>query len=429
MPRPLAIASGCVLALALVALAGWIASHRGDAPAPDDRDLHLSRAPAAESENGYDQFEAAARAARLPKDEPTWRRFHAFHAGETWEPQWISDLVAQNAEATALLRGGLSAHGFAFPPPDGADAHDDRMATLFRLQQLIALAGSQARMLLRDGRAHDAIELDSLGLHAGKRVSAAENVDLFSIYMASAFQTVSLFDLEAAVRTTRFAPDSARALGELLESTRWHSEDWQRVWALEYERLLREVAAAGAHAGDWNVSGLPMFLLPSAYRWHPHRTATALADVYRDQLRKSGEFCADANLERGGIAPLQPPIGLASLLAPNAFGRIVIAEVRSRNLDRIQLKRCQFETHVSLVEALIAAKAYADAEGALPEQLADLVPRYLDAVPLDRYDGRPLRYARAVPAVYSVGEDFTDAGGGAARSPDDPHEPGLSLAF
>jgi hypothetical protein len=107
----------------------------------------------------------------------------------------------------------------------------------------------------------------------------------------------------------------------------------------------------------------------------------------------------------------------------------VIDAIRSQSFDRLQLQRCQLETHVSLVEALIGTKAYSDAEGALPERLEDLVPRYLDALPLDRYDGSPLRYARAARAVYSIGEDFTDAGPAAAPSPLEPREPGLSLAF
>ena len=47
------------------------------------------------------------------------------------------------------------------------------MATLFRLQQLVALGGARARILLHDGDAPDAIELASLGLRVGKRVSGA----------------------------------------------------------------------------------------------------------------------------------------------------------------------------------------------------------------------------------------------------------------
>ncbi len=432
MTRPPPAALGLLLALPLIALWGWIALHRSDAPAPDARDLRLEPSRVATAENGFALFEAAAEAARLPRDEPTWRRFHAFRAGETWEPDWISELVARNAAATELLRASLATPAFAFAR-DGGRALGDRMATRLRIQQLVALAGARARILLREGRAREAIELASLGLQVGKRVSAAENVDLFALQMARSYQTVSLIDLEHAARSAPLAPDTARALGMLLESTRWSAGDWQRAWALEYERLLAALGAVDvsrARAGEWSLSGWPLLLLPGAYRWQPNRTASALVDLYRDQSRKSTAFCASAGLRDGDRIALPRRTGLVAQLAPNGMGRLVIDQVRARSLDPLQLERCQLETHISLLGVLIAAKAYSDAEGSLPERLEDLVPRYLDALPLDRYDGAPLRYARALPAVYSVGKDFADAGGG-ERAPNllDPREPALSLAF
>lgn len=423
MIRALAIALGSLLALAL---AGWIAVNRTDAADPDDRDLRLAQSPGAPFENGFDRLEAAAAAARLPRGESNWDRFHAFRAGELWEPEWISGLVAQNAPATALLRDALASSGFAFPPRDREGRYADRLATFVRVQQLIALAGAQARILLREGRSRDAIELASLGLRVGKRVSAAENVDLFGIARAIAFQTVSLLDLEHAARTTRLAPADALALGQLLESTRWRAEDWQRIWASEYERLLAEVDAASESASDGSGLAWPTSVLPGAYRWHPNRTTAALADLYRDQHRKSALFCADAGLV---ATRREPPHRFADLVVPNAMGRSVVDAIRARSLDSIQLQRCQLETHVSLVAALVAVKAWSDAEGALPARLEDLVPRYLDALPLDRYDGAPLRYVPAARAVYSIGEDFTDAGPAAAPNVHDRLAPGISLAF
>jgi len=39
------------------------------------------------------------------------------------------------------------------------------------------------------------------------------------------------------------------------------------------------------------------------------------------------------------------------------------------------------------------------------------VPQYLDAVPIDDYDGKPMRYNAAKKVVYSVGRDLKDGGG------------------
>ncbi len=51
--------------------------------------------------------------------------------------------------------------------------------------------------------------------------------------------------------------------------------------------------------------------------------------------------------------------------------------------------------------------------GTLPASLADLVPRYLAAVPSDPYDGKPLRFKPMTKGfvVYSLGEDGDDDGG------------------
>lgn len=64
-------------------------------------------------------------------------------------------------------------------------------------------------------------------------------------------------------------------------------------------------------------------------------------------------------------------------------------------------------------EVGLAIQRYRLAAGALPGQLADLVPAYLETVPKDPFDGNDLRYKKldAGFVVYSVGEDLSDDGG------------------
>jgi len=61
----------------------------------------------------------------------------------------------------------------------------------------------------------------------------------------------------------------------------------------------------------------------------------------------------------------------------------------------------------------LAAKRYQLAHDTLPERLDLLVPDYLDAVPADPFDGKPLRYKLTDTGVivYSVGKDGVDNGG------------------
>jgi hypothetical protein len=59
----------------------------------------------------------------------------------------------------------------------------------------------------------------------------------------------------------------------------------------------------------------------------------------------------------------------------------------------------------------VALHAFEKSKGHLPEDLGQLVPEYLDAVPPDPFDGKPLRYSRAKRIVYSIGSDLIDRGG------------------
>lgn len=62
---------------------------------------------------------------------------------------------------------------------------------------------------------------------------------------------------------------------------------------------------------------------------------------------------------------------------------------------------------------VIAMERFRLANGRWPGALDELVPRYLDAVALDRFDGAPLRYrlVGGVPTLYSIGVDRDDDGG------------------
>jgi hypothetical protein len=62
---------------------------------------------------------------------------------------------------------------------------------------------------------------------------------------------------------------------------------------------------------------------------------------------------------------------------------------------------------------MVAAERYRKAEGHLPATIADLVPKYLSAVPLDPFDSKPLRmqpFDKGL-AIYSVGEGQVDERG------------------
>ena len=77
-------------------------------------------------------------------------------------------------------------------------------------------------------------------------------------------------------------------------------------------------------------------------------------------------------------------------------------------------KAIRMETARRLTVTAIALKRFQMKQGKSAESLTVLVPEFLSAVPIDPYDGQPLRYhsnADGTFLLYSVGEDGKDDGG------------------
>jgi hypothetical protein len=89
--------------------------------------------------------------------------------------------------------------------------------------------------------------------------------------------------------------------------------------------------------------------------------------------------------------------------------------------------RCQAGLRCAVV--MLAVERYRRANTRWPDFPADLVPTYLPKVPLDPYDGSPLRYRRLNDGVviYSIGPDGEDKGGKFDK--DDPNKPGTDQGF
>ncbi len=84
------------------------------------------------------------------------------------------------------------------------------------------------------------------------------------------------------------------------------------------------------------------------------------------------------------------------------------------SLGNAVAKTLQIETARRVVVAAIALKRFQLKHGKWPETLGELIPEFLPSVPIDPYDGKPLKYhpnSDGTFLLYSVGEDGKDDGG------------------
>jgi hypothetical protein len=108
------------------------------------------------------------------------------------------------------------------------------------------------------------------------------------------------------------------------------------------------------------------------------------------------------------------------------FDKIVVESVKLPWLARLLLPAAdkvaqamsRSAAQMRTMIAALAAERYRQAHGRWPESLAALVPQYLKEVPLDPFDGKPLRLRRLSDGlvIYSVGLDGQDNGGALANN-------------
>lgn len=94
----------------------------------------------------------------------------------------------------------------------------------------------------------------------------------------------------------------------------------------------------------------------------------------------------------------------------------LVAPARMRVAFNVQIAQLQVEADI----LMLALEEYRLDNGTHPETLDDLVPQYLDAVPIDPLTGQSFRYVREVEGeaspttgytLYSIGSDMHDDGG------------------
>ncbi|MDX2227361.1 MAG: hypothetical protein SFY92_09770, partial [Verrucomicrobiae bacterium] len=96
------------------------------------------------------------------------------------------------------------------------------------------------------------------------------------------------------------------------------------------------------------------------------------------------------------------------------------------NYARAAILALRTQTYVRSAELACALERYRLQYKTYPNSLAALVPQFIESLPLDPVDGKPLRYkwlSKDSYLLYSLGYNMADDGGTRSAKPDDPFAP------
>jgi hypothetical protein len=221
--------------------------------------------------------------------------------------------------------------------------------------------------------------------------------------VGAAAEAISFAVLQETVESSKLTPEVLAAVN--IEE----SVSYRRLYdrAMRSEEAFRLAAYTAIGEGEFDLRDLGesscRYIAPAVFRvfllrgdLEAHRRISQrfreLASKHFYQARKDWEGMSDEVTRR--------PTGLLTLMVVPALSRA--AEVAARG-DAMR----------GVARTALAACRYRAATGRLPDKLDDLTGQYITVVPIDPFDGQPLRWKRTDrgAVVYSIGPDGKDGSG------------------
>lgn len=389
----------------IAAIVAFLVAGR-DIPPPDTADLVAERPPVPDDANAYGFFIAATNFLQWPTNSTF---VCDFLDGKPVDPAPIEDVIELNSEAVNIVRDGLVCGICLFPEVN--DIEDD-IYGLGDWRNIARVMTAKARRDRLAGRYDAAVDECAALLRFGALIQKdAETIVHY-------FVGLSILDLgfeqardiagDAAIPGERLS-----ALSEALAGLGPFDKGFIRGMKGEYKVVANAVDRFKAGKFD-EESGMhfswPKKLLIFGYLFQANRTKLYLAGFYRNMIGNATVCYADITPYVGEDMPDSFFGKFAFMVRPNAIGKI-LSGLWLSSPEKFNEKRCRSESHLAAARLVVALNAYEKTEGALPGDLAALVPAYIESVPRDPYDGEPFRYSPARGIIYSVGKDIVDSGG------------------
>ncbi|MBO0700976.1 MAG: hypothetical protein J2P46_21455 [Zavarzinella sp.] len=290
-----------------------------------------------------------------------------------------------------------------------------KLPGLQETRQIVAMLDVEAERLSRDGRPGAALELVRAMLNAARSIEGEPF--LISCLVRTACDSLAVRRVERTLGLSVLKGGLNEVQTALLREA-----DADLFWTgLRGERAGMDMLMTNLRTGRLSVSTYrslasgaggpapPVRVRIGDWVREPHVSgdqATYLETITRArEVRHLPEHQQRAALKVIPVPPDEVGTALTRLLLPN------LAKLHDPSL--------RTKAHLRCVAVGLAIEQFRQIRGRWPESLEELPRGLLPAVPLDPFDGKPLKYARRADGVtiYSIGLDEQDNGGNIVDGP------------
>ena len=277
-----------------------------------------------------------------------------------------------------------------------------------------------SKVATRDGQPDEALSAVSDLLRFAS-LCERDAGSLIQYLVAVAMREMALGATRDIVRSDILNNAQLSELDHVLRSNRPSTRGLVLAWQTEYEVFanLVDALAAGEIPLDQDDGAESMNWIQrrgAKYFFHPNRTKRDMALFYTELIDQVTNAYAQTQLTdvedfvMEKKRAVDTARGLQKFREPNPIGTILYAMLLPSSQGVLK-KKCNSQVSHRATILIAALQTFKKSAGRYPATLDALIPDIIPEVPLDPYDGQPMRYDRSKGVVYSVGEDLKDSNG------------------
>ncbi len=395
------------LFIAFVLLYGFLMVRSSIPATVNDKELQFPRASIPAGSNAFDVLQTAA--SHLWWPEKQGDQLYNLMRDTNWDDAFAAMILATNREALAGWDAAAKLPDFQVPESN----FNEFASYLADWKQLAQIAEVRENALFHSGQDKEAFDKILDHVQLGQRMQNAHG-PLIDYLVGAAVRSMGLGQMQHWAGKAHLTPDQLKDyIRQLGLNPDEESVAFANTIKAEYQYQIGLLDAM--RQGKITNSDLGGHSLRPT-RWLPlfnfNQTKAMFANEDLQLVRAAPHHFNEAKLP--DLDARQP--GLASIfLSGNAVGQIMYCLTMPAVIPSPAVKS-KGDTQLQATRTILALRAYQLTNGKLPSDLNALVPEFLDSVPVDDFDGQPLRYSPDRKIVYSVGQNLKDDGGNDSRS-------------
>jgi len=344
---------------------------------------------------------------------------------ESWNSEIARKLLAQNEEYLSLTEKASNKKAFksTFPAPHQLPSYS-ALGFLSRLPLI------KARVLIEDKQYQRAAKYLIIGLRFNDLIQHDANATLVAFLVGSTYQSIYLNQI-IEFASYEDVPDEAfvSLLTQLRRLDDISEDGFKFVWSGEKryaESILNDffdqsigerfatIGFALTHSEMFGLADVS-HLIQNVISVTIPEYAYQRGKIFNHGLQRwaltqrHSEFnCFDKPAYSSEVN--NPPSWL-TIFKPNGLGEVTFLADDIQVLDVYFNRRCANNFHVNATKLVIAIKRYENANSKNIESLSQLLPDFINQLPVDPFSGKGIVFNSKKRYLYSYGANFNDDGG------------------